>query len=295
MYSDYKKVCKVFKENCILSDFTTFKIGGIGKIVFFPKTAEEFKDLLVLCHKKGETPFILGNGSNLLVSDQGYQGVIICTRRLDDIKFENNIVLANAGAKLPALCFEAQKRSLSGLEFACGIPATLGGAIKMNAGAYGNAIGNVVEYVTVFRRGEVCIEKPTFGYRKSSIDDESIIIGASLRLERLDRDLIKRQIFLNGKARKFSQPTGYSAGSVFLSVGGVSAGYYVDKAGLKGLQIGGAKVSEKHANFIINTGKSTSSDVCALIQKIKEEVYGKFGINLCTEIRFLGEFNETLR
>ncbi len=295
MYSDYKKVCKVFKENCLLSDFTTFKIGGRANIVFFPKTVEEFKDLLLCCHKKGEKPFVLGNGSNLLVSDQGYQGVIICTRRLDDIKFEKNIVLANTGAKLPALCLESQKRSLSGLEFCCGIPATLGGAIKMNAGAYGNAISNTVEYVTVFRRGEVCIEKPNFGYRKSDIDDESIIIGASLRLERLDRDLIKRQIFLNSKARKISQPTGYSAGSVFLSVGGVSAGYYVDKAGLKGFQIGGAKVSEKHANFIINTGQATASDVCVLIQKIKEEVYGKFGVTLCTEIRFLGEFNETLR
>ena len=233
MCSELKKVCKVYKENCLLSDFTTIKIGGRAKIIFFPKCVEELKDLLTRCYQQGEKPFILGNGSNLLVSDGGYSEIIICTRRVDEIRFENNLLFATCGAKLPALSLECQKRGLAGLEFGCGIPATLGGAIKMNAGAYGSAIGNIVQSVTVFKDGDFYIEKPTFSYRKSTLTDECVVIGATLNLNRLDKDLIKEQMQRNALSRKSSQPSGYSAGSVFLSVSGVSAGYYIDQAGLK--------------------------------------------------------------
>lgn len=294
MYSDYKKVCKVIKEDLVLSDYTTFGIGGKCKLVLFPNRVDELVDILNLALKRGEKPFILGAGSNLLVSDNGFDGVVICARKLDDIKLEKNTIFASAGAKLPTICHLASSRNLAGVEFCSGIPATLGGAIKMNAGAFGQSIGSVVESVNVWRDGNIYTYKPNFSYRKSDLSG-GVVLGATLKLEFSDREQIKEKIKLFRELRSQKQPKGKSAGSIFLSVGGVSAGYFIDSAGLKGLRVGGAEVSNVHAGFIINRGNATACEVLSLIYIIKERVYDKFGVKLQTEIDFLGEFDETLR
>lgn len=294
MYSDYKRVCKVIKEDLVLSDYTTFGIGGKAKLVLFPSRVDELVDILNLALKLGDKPYILGAGSNLLVSDKNYGGVVICARKLDETKLEKNIIFASAGAKLPTLCHLASSRNLSGLEFCSGIPATLGGAIKMNAGAFGLSIGSVVESVNLWRDGNIYTYKPNFSYRKSDLSG-GVVLGAKLKLEFGDREQIKEKIKLFREIRSQKQPKAKSAGSIFLSVDGVSAGYYIDNAGLKGFRVGGAEVSSVHAGFIINRGNATASDVLSLICEIKERVYDKFGVKLQTEIEFLGEFDETLR
>ena len=295
MYSDYKKVCLVYKENLLLSDYTTFGIGGIAKFVLFPSSVKELVSVLNLCHARSEKYEVIGNGSNLLISDKGVKDIVIFTRKLNGYRLQNNYLIASCGAKLPALCNLSCQRSLSGLEFSCGIPATLGGAIKMNAGAYGHAIGDVTKCVYVWENGEVFSKKVDFSYRKSSITSSQVVLGAKLLLEHDDIENINQRICSNRLLRQNSQPMEKSAGSIFLKEKGVSAGYLIDQAGLKGYSIGGAEVSTKHAGFIVNKKNATSSDVVKLINEIKKVVYGKFGINLKTEIRMLGEFDETIR
>lgn len=296
MYSAYKKVCAILKENEYLSDYTTFGIGGKAKLMLFPRSESELIQSLDLAKTRSDKVEILGCGSNVLVSDKGFDGVIIITRKLDEFQVASDRITASCGARLPALCLQSAKESLSGLEFAQGIPASLGGAIVMNAGAYGQTIGECVESVKVWQDGNTIDCTPEFSYRKSGIKKGSVVLSATLKLKRELKEHVLARIKGMKEARNNSQPLSMrSAGCIFLSEDGVSAGYYVDTAGLKGARAGGAEISTKHAGFIINRGGASAKDVVALIQLAKDRVKEKFGKTLHAEIKFLGEFDETLR
>ncbi len=295
MYSEYKRVCDSFKENAVLSDFTTFGIGGKAKIILFPKDISELVNVLNIAEDRGDKRVTLGAGSNVLISDEGFDGVVVITRRINRFEFEKDSVYAECGVSLPALSSFAEREGLSGLEFGCGIPATLGGATVMNAGAYGQTIGEVVRSVTVWERGAVKEIRPDFSYRKSGIKESSVVLSAILSLKKENRSFIKARIKGMREARASSQPSMRSAGCIFLSEDGVSAGYYVDQAGLKGTRAGEAEISEKHAGFIVNRGNATARDVVKLINIAREKVKEKFGKEIKTEIRLLGEFDETVR
>lgn len=295
MYSVYKKACRVLKENCILSDYTTFGIGGRAKLVAFPENLDELISVLNLAKVREDAFFVLGGGSNVLISDEGFDGVVIITRKLNRFSVNHNVITSECGVRLPALSVTAREFGLTGLEFACGIPGTLGGAVRMNAGAYGQSIGESVISVLVWESGEVKEVNSSFSYRKSDIDEECIILSATLALEESNKSEIDARMRGMKEARASSQPSMKSAGCVFLSDDGVSAGYYIERAGLKGIKVGGAEISERHAGFIVNRGNATASDVLKLINITKDKVREMFGKSLTAEIRFIGEFDETLR
>lgn len=296
MYSAYKKVCGTLKENENLCNYTTFGIGGKAKLILFPNNEIELVNSLNLAKSRLDKVEILGYGSNVLVSDDGFDGVIIVTKKLDEYTFCENCVNASCGVKLCSLSYESAKRSLSGLEFGQGIPASLGGSIVMNAGAYGQTIGECVESVRVWIDGNIIEFCPDFSYRNGGIKSGSVVLSAKLKLKEELKDYLTARIKGMKEARSNSQPTSMrSAGCIFLSEDGVSAGYYVDMAGLKGERIGGAEISTKHAGFIVNVDSATAKDVITLIKLAKEKVKEKFGKNLHTEIKFLGEFDEIIR
>ncbi len=295
MYSIYREVCKVIREDVLLSDMTTFKIGGRAKLTLFPKSESELVSSIRLARERGDDLFVLGGGSNVLASSAGYNGVVLSTAKLSRIEIEDDQICAECGARLTALSALAENSGLSGLEFGSGIPGSLGGAIVMNAGAYGQSIGEIVSSVKIFDGERVRWIKPTFSYRKSSLKKGHVVLSAKLKLKKASLDEIKARVKGMRESRKSSQPTGRSAGCIFLAVGGVSAGYYVERAGLKGLRAGEAFISDKHAGFIVNCGNASSADVISLIKTAKEEVKRLFGKSLETEIRFLGEENEFIR
>lgn len=295
MYSEYKKVCKTLKENCILSDYTTFGIGGRAKLLAFPENLEEFVGVLNLTDVRGDAFVVLGGGSNVLISDGGFDGVVIMTRKLNRFSLNGEIITAECGTRLSTLSLFAKESSLTGLEFGCGIPGTIGGVVRMNAGAYGQSIGESVVSVTLWDRGEVEEVQPSFTYRKSNISTTCVILSVKLGL--VSSNILEIEARMKGmkEARANSQPTMKSAGCIFLSDDGVSAGYYIEKSGLKGTKCGGAEISDKHAGFIVNRGNATAMDVIRLINIAKESVKSKFGKNLTAEIRFIGDFDEPLR
>jgi UDP-N-acetylmuramate dehydrogenase len=304
------------RENVLLRDYTTFKIGGPARYFFVAKSKKDLKNAILWAKKKKLLFFILGGGSNVLFSDKGFNGLVIKNQNTQ-YEIRNTKIVAEAGVPLQKLVLETAKKGLSGLENLAGIPGTLGGAIWGNAGAFGREIGDLVEEVKVLEvKGSRLKVKRLknkeceFGYRESIFKrrENWIILETILKLKRGKKKEIEEKIKKILKLRKEKQPLGFpSAGSVFKNVpvekvpkeirekfkeeikdGFLPAGVLIEAAGLKGFQIEGAKISEKHANFILNVGKAKASDVKELMEKIKKEVKKKFKIQLEEEIKLVG-------
>lgn len=276
---------------------TTFRIGGPADYFLLPSTAEEVKKILEICKEKELPYFILGNGSNLLVSDEGYCGVIIqLYRNYGGITVEGTNIRAGAGALLSQIASAAKNASLTGFEFAGGIPGTLGGAVVMNAGAYGGEMKDVLKEVTVMtEQGEIMTipaEKLEMGYRTSLVKKAGyLVLEAVISLKAGDVEKIKAIMKDLTEKRVSKQPLEYpSAGSTFKRPEGYFAGKLIMDAGLRGYQVGGAQVSEKHCGFVINKGNATAADVCGLMKDVQEKVQEQFGVTLEPEVKFLGEF-----
>lgn len=291
---DFPQVKGRLEYNYPLKKLNTWKIGGLGELVFWPENIDEFQKIADWGKKNGKPVSILGRGSNVLVPDQGIKGIIIVTSRLNKVYWEKETVTAEAGYSLVFLAREAAKRGLSGLEFACGIPGTLGAAVAINAGAYGKEIGMMVLQVKALTpEGDVVrlqAEDLCFGYRTSNLLEKNYaVLESRLKLtSEAEQDTIKNLMHEYLLKRRIEQPLEYpNAGSVFRNPPGDSAGRLIELAGWKGRRIGDAQVSEKHANFIVNRGKATAEEVLSLISAIREDVSLKFGVELKTEIRII--------
>ena len=286
-----------FYYNEPMSRHTSFKIGGPADLLFVPKTTKHIEDMISLCLERDIPYYIMGNGSNLLVSDLGYRGVIIqICKNMSGYKIEGNRVYAQGGILLSSLSKHIYRAGLMGFEFASGIPGTLGGAVYMNAGAYGGEIKDVIiEAETLTKKGEVRTltkEALELGYRHSSLQvHEDIVLSATLVLKQGDKKTIKALMQDLGQKRKDKQPIELpSAGSTFKRPEGFYAGKLIMDAGLSGYHIGDARVSIKHCGFVVNEGQATCKEVLDLIDHIQHEVKSKFDVNLETEIRIIGEF-----
>ena len=278
------------EKDISLSTLTTYKTGGIAKLVVYPNNINNLKQMLKLIHKYNIKYFILGKGSNTLFSDKEFNGVIIKLDKLNNFKIKQTEIYVESGMILSKLVQASVKNELTGLEFAIGIPGTIGGAIYMNAGAYGNNMSNIVKSVIVlnekFQIKEIPLEKLKFDYRYSIFQDNKnlICVAANIKLEHGNHDEIASKIKENLLKRKNSQPLEYpSAGSVFRNPEGNYAGKIIEELGLKGKNIGGAEISTKHANFIINKNNASSSDILKLIKLVQEEVKDKYKIDLKLE------------
>lgn len=283
--------------NAPMSEHTTFKIGGAADVLIFPSSAEEVAQIFRLANEFKIPCTILGNGSNVLVLDNGIRGAVIkfSDKFLGGIRVDGTKILAGAGAKLKDVSNFAAENNLSGMEFACGIPGSIGGAVFMNAGAYDGEMKNVVESVTaVSTDGELKIfsgVELNMGYRRSAFQTNGYAIcEVELNLARGNFDDIKNKIADFTQKRESKQPLELpSAGSTFKRPQGYFAGTLIDKTGLKGLRVGGAMVSEKHAGFVVNVGGATAADVLALIEEVKRRVYEVHGVTLTPEVRIIGE------
>lgn len=304
MNEDIKqKFCRELGEEQVLFEepmkrHTTFRIGGPAEVFVMPKTIEQVKTAVRICREEDLDWFVLGNGSNLLVSDQGYRGVIIqMDRNIGQVTVEGTEIHAAAGALLSSIASAARKASLTGFEFAGGIPGTLGGAVVMNAGAYGGELKDVLKEVTVMDRdGEIRIipaDELEMGYRTSIIKTAGyLVLSAVVSLEEGDGEAILIRTRELNEKRSEKQPLEYpSAGSTFKRPEGYFAGKLIMDSGLRGYTVGGAMVSEKHCGFVINKGGATASDVCELMNHVTEVVREKFGVTLEPEVKFLGEFD----
>ena len=280
-----------------MASHTTFRIGGPADYFVMPETVEELRDILALCKEEGLPYFILGNGSNLLVGDKGFRGVVIqLYKNFDGLSIEGTKVTAKSGAMLIRVAKEAGKAGLTGLEFASGIPGTIGGAMVMNAGAYGGEMKDVVTAVTVLTKdGEIKTltgSEMNFRYRGSVVEDEGyIVLEAVMELKIGNLEEIQARIEELSLQRKTKQPIEYpSAGSTFKRPDGYFAGKLIQDANLRGYQVGGAQVSEKHCGFVINAGGATAADVMQLMQDVSDKVNAQFGVTLEPEVKRIGEF-----
>ena len=276
---------------------TTFRIGGPADIFAVPDTIEKAAKIIGICREQKVPFYVIGNGSNLLVSDQGYKGVVVQVyKNLSAIEIKGDIITAQAGAMLSVIAKKAMAASLTGFEFASGIPGTVGGAAVMNAGAYGGEMKQVLTEVTVLtREGElrrIPSEELKLGYRYSVIPEKGwIVLEAKLKLHRGDYDMIKARMDELKEKRVEKQPLVLpSAGSTFKRPEGYFAGKLIMDAGLRGFSVGGAQVSEKHCGFVVNTGEATAKDVRDLIREVSRQVKTKFGVELEPEVKMLGEF-----
>ena len=276
---------------------TTFRIGGPADYYLCPHSTEELQKILQICRENKLEFFIFGNGSNLLVSDKGYRGVVIqLWKNFSDIETEDNTITVKAGALLSKVAAEALEESLTGMEFASGIPGTMGGAVMMNAGAYGGEMKDIIREVTVLtREGELLTlskEEMNFGYRTSVVKEKGyVVISAVLQLRKGDREEIRKVMDELKERRVTKQPLDMpSAGSTFKRPEGYFAGKLIMDAGLRGFSVGGAQISEKHCGFVVNKGDATAADVLGLIGEVQKRVQEKFGVALEPEVKFLGEF-----
>lgn len=290
-----------FLQNEPLKKHTTFKIGGNCDYFVLPENIEQIKEIYMFAKQNNIRLTVFGNGSNMLISDFGVNGIVLSTEKLKTTELKNGTnILAYAGVKLSVLCQFALENSLTGLEFLWGIPGTAGGAVFMNAGAYGGEISSVLESCTFLNENGEIITKPAeelkLGYRTSTFknaENKSIILFAEFNLKIGNKTQIRAQMEELMKRRKEKQPLEYpSAGSVFKRPKGYFAGTLIEECGLKGLRIGGAEVSEKHAGFIVNKENATASDVTALIEKIKKEVFLKTSVELETEVLYIERDNK---
>ncbi len=281
-----------------MSDHTTFKIGGAADLIVEPSNKNQLAAVLKMARQFGIPYFVMGNGSNLLVGDRGIRGVVIkISNEMSDFEVSGEYIRAESGVKLSRIANAALNEQLSGFEFASGIPGTLGGAIFMNAGAYGGEMKDVVQEVTYIDKDTFEIKTVQnsgcdFGYRKSIFSESgAIICEALLKLNRGNAEEIKEKMTELSAKRVEKQPLDKpSAGSTFKRPEGYFAGTLIQDCGLKGFKIGGAEVSQKHAGFVINSGEATAKDVLDLIEHIKKEVKNKYGVELEPEVKMVGEF-----
>lgn len=281
-------------ENEQMKNYTTFKIGGNVDVMIKPTSYEEVSEAIKLCRAHKIPYYILGNGSNLLVADEGYRGVVIqIYNQLANVQVEENMIKAQAGALLSKIAHKAMENSLTGLEFAHGIPGTLGGAVVMNAGAYDGEMKNVLVSCDVLdEEGNIVTltnEALELGYRTSIIQKKNyIVLGATMVLKQGNQEAIKDYMKELMGRRKDKQPLDKpSAGSTFKRPEGHFAGKLIMDSGLRGYQIGGAMVSEKHCGFVVNAGGATCKDVEQLIEHVQKVVYEKFNVQLEAEVKFL--------
>ena len=281
------------RENEPLKNHSSFRIGGPADVMFLPKTTEELAGLYKLLLEGEVRHFVMGNGSNLLFADEGYRGAVIKTSGLNEVSLAaENTLRAQCGALLSQTAVFARKNALSGMEFAHGIPGSVGGAVVMNAGAYGGEIKDVaVKTVYLNASGEVreaVGEEHDFGYRHSRFQPGEIVLSCDFVLQPGDENEIQEKMSELAAKRKASQPLELpSAGSTFKRPVGGYAAALIDQAGLKGLTVGGAQVSPKHAGFVVNIDGASCADVLALMEKIKEAVFAASGIELEPEVRIV--------
>lgn len=282
-------------ENADIAAYSTFKIGGKADFAVKAHSRVALVEAVKAARDSGVKYTVVGNGSNILFPDGRYEGAVILTTGLSNLSFEGNKIYADCGYSFTSLATQAQRRSLTGLEFAYGIPGSVGGAVYMNAGAYDGEIAGVVTRTFWYdsendRFGEFVGEENRFSYRESVFQEKNalVILGAEFTLESGDKDAIleKMQGFMN--ARREKQPLEYpSAGSTFKRAPGYFTAKLIDEAGMKGYCVGGAQVSEKHAGFVINRGSATSKDVRRLISDIKDAVYKNSGVTIECEIKII--------
>ncbi|MEM5816256.1 MAG: UDP-N-acetylmuramate dehydrogenase [Desulfitobacterium hafniense] len=274
-----------------LQKLNTWRIGGLAETVCWPESEEELREIWLKCQEQGIPFRLFGRGSNVLFPDEGLPGVTVISTGLAQSVWDFEWVTVGAGYSLARLSQEAADRGLTGLEFARGIPGTVGGAVVMNAGAHGGSIQDVLEEVKILApEGEVqrlAKQDIQFGYRECSLRDHIVLEGV-FHLKPGDPDVIQATMSENLARRKAAQPLELpNAGSVFRNPPGGSAGRLIEEAGWKGKRLGGAQVSSKHANFIVNQGNATARDVLALIREIQKDVHNQFGVELKTEVRYI--------
>lgn len=283
-------------KNVLMKNHTSFKIGGTADEFCEAKSVSEIQELIKYAKNKGMPYVIIGNGTNILVSDKGIRGIVIkLANEFSKTELKENTITAEAGSVLTALSVLALKNNLEGLEFASGIPGTLGGAIYMNAGAYGGEMKDVIKSVTYLESGEVktiFANELDFGYRKSFFTNRNaVILSAEIELKEGRFEEIKAKMDDYKKRRTEKQPLLMpSAGSTFKRPTGYFAGKLIEDAGLKGCKMGGAMVSDKHSGFVVNAGDATAEEILSLIEYIKKTVFEKFEVELETEIKMIGEF-----
>jgi UDP-N-acetylmuramate dehydrogenase len=281
----------------LMKKHTSWRIGGPADIFAEPAGREEMRLAVSYAHERSIPLIIIGAGTNILVSDEGFRGIIIKVGSgLDRISVSENHVTAEAGAKLSRLAATARDAGLGGFEFLAGIPGTVGGAVVMNAGANGSSIGALVTEILLLNPDGYFINKTKdemkFGYRSSVLQDEhAVVVEAAFSCYRRDKEAVREAMEAYIKKRKETQPLQYpSAGSIFKNPPGDSAGRLIEAAGLKGERVGGAQISMLHANFIVNLGGATASDVLMLIDRARKTVLECFGIELKPEVKFIGCF-----
>ena len=297
-----RRFCEIVGENKVLEQepmarHTTFRIGGPADYFVELGSIEQIRAAIQVCREENLPWFVLGRGSNLLVSDKGYRGVILSIYKdFQKTEIQGETVTVQAGVLLTTLSGKVLDASLTGLEFASGIPGTIGGAVVMNAGAYGGEMKDIVRKVTVLDQdGEVrtltCGEMQ-FGYRTSLAKKKGyIVLGAELTLKQGEKEKIREEMQTLKAKRIEKQPLEFpSAGSTFKRPEGYFAGKLIMDAGLRGAAVGGAQVSEKHCGFVVNTGNATAADVRELMRQVQGKVQEQFGVYLEPEVRFLGEF-----
>lgn len=298
----YKELCAAAGADHVLADepmsrHTTFRIGGPADYFVTVSRVEEIREIIGICRRNATAYYIIGNGSDLLVGDKGYRGVIIqIFKRMNDIRVEGERIFVQAGALLSKTAAAACEASLTGMEFASGIPGTMGGALRMNAGAYGGEMSQIVESADILTvDGEVktlSVEELGMGYRTSVISrNDFVALGAVLKLAKGDRVAIRARMEELKEKRIAKQPLEYgSAGSTFKRPEGYFAGKLIEDAGLCGYRVGDAQVSEKHCGFVINRGSATAAEVARLMEDVADRVEEKFGVRLQPEVKKIGEF-----
>ena len=282
-------------ENEPMSKHTTFRIGGVADIFVTPQSTEDIENIIRVAEETNTPYYIIGNGSNLLVKDEGIRGIVVqIYKKYSDIFVNDDEIVVQSGALLSAVAKKAMENSLTGFEFASGIPGTIGGGVCMNAGAYGGEIKDVLISCKVLKDGKVIElnnEQAGFEYRNSRIMNEKmIVLEAVLKLKKGNRDEISAKMKELNSQRNMKQPVELpSAGSTFKRPEGYFAAKLIDDSGLRGFSVGKAQVSPKHCGFVVNNGGATAKEVLELIEKVTEIVYDKFGVNLETEVRIIGQ------
>lgn len=296
-----EKLCGVLGSDAVrleepMKAHTSFRIGGPAELFLTPENAAQLAEAIRILRRHEIPVFILGNGSNLLVRDKGIRGAVVqLSGRMSALETDGTALYAEGGALLSAAAAKAAKAGLTGLEFASGIPGSIGGAVMMNAGAYGGEMKDVLESVDVLtrdlRQETLPVEQIGLSYRHSGLAERGdIVLGVRFQLEQGDLQAIQVRMVELAEQRREKQPLQYpSAGSTFKRPEGYFAGKLIQDAGLKGKTIGGAQVSEKHAGFLINTGSATAGEMLELIAFCQRTVEEKFGVRLETEVRIVGE------
>jgi UDP-N-acetylmuramate dehydrogenase len=279
-----------------MSRHVSFRIGGPADVLVVPRSLDELRGVLGVLYERAEPFVVLGRGSNVVVSDRGVRGVVVkIGHGLDRARWDGTRVVAEAGCGLPSLAFRAADRGLAGLEFAAGIPASVGGAVAMNAGAHGYSMETVVRSVRVFGpEGERAwsASEMEFAYRTSRLQREGgVALEVELELRGADPETVRSKMDAWLRHRAATQPIGPpSSGCVFRNPPGDAAGRLIDVAGAKGLASGGVRVSEVHANYIVNTGGGCADDVLRLVDVVRERVRSRLGVELELEVKLIGEF-----